>query len=76
MMGVGRSITLAMLVPNGATAYYPNVIQIDGTTVTPKWQGASAPGSPQADSISVYTLAIIKTASNTYTVLGSVTEFK
>jgi hypothetical protein len=72
----GKVMTVVFLNANGSTTYYASTIQIDGTTVTPKWQGAAAPGSPQADSISVYTLAIIKTASNTYTVLGSVTEFK
>ena len=31
----GSSVTAVWLNTNGATPYYPNVIQIDGSTVTP-----------------------------------------
>ena len=61
---------------NGATAYYPNVIQIDATTVTPKWQGGTAPIGGNASSIDVYVFTIVKTAATpTYVVLGSQTKF-
>jgi hypothetical protein len=63
------------MVTNGATAYYPNVIQIDGTTVTPKWQNGTAPSTGNASSIDIYCFAIIKTASATYTVIGSQSKF-
>ena len=61
---------------NGATAYYPDVIQVDGTTITPKWQGGTAPSSGNTSSIDIYTFTIIKTASVTFTVLGAQTQFK
>jgi hypothetical protein len=35
-MNFNDAITLVFMNTNGGTAYYPNVIQIDGTTVTPK----------------------------------------
>jgi hypothetical protein len=35
-LAVGDSITLVWLNTNGATPYYPNVINIDGSAVTPK----------------------------------------
>lgn len=72
----GDSITVAWMVTCGATAYYPNVIQIDGSTVTPKWQGGTAPSAGNASSIDVYTFTIIKTADATFTVLGSQIQFK
>jgi hypothetical protein len=73
---VGDAITVVWINPNGTTAYYPNVIQVDGTTVTPKWQGGSAPTSGNASSIDVYTFTVIKTAATpTYVVLGSQTQF-
>ena len=75
LMSVGNSITVAFMNANGATPYYPNVISIDGTTVTPKIQGGTAITSGNASSIDVYTLAIIKTAANTYTVLEAQTKF-
>lgn len=76
LLAVGDSITVAWLVTNGATPYYPNVIQVDGSNVTPKWQGGSAPSAGNASSIDVYTFTVIKTAATpTYTVLGSQTRF-
>jgi hypothetical protein len=76
MLVVGDSITVVFLNTNGATAYYPTVYQIDGTAVTPKWQGGTAPSAGNASSIDAYSLTIIKTAATpTYTVLGSQTKF-
>jgi hypothetical protein len=72
---VGDTLTLVWLNTNGATAYYPNVINIDGTAVTPKWQGGTAIAAGNASSIDAYVFTIIKTASATYTVLASQTKF-
>jgi hypothetical protein len=75
-LATGDAITLVWLNTNGATAYYPNVIQIDGSTVTPKWQGGTAPTGGNASSIDGYSFTIIKTAATpTYTVLASQTKF-
>ena len=76
MLATGDAITVVFLNTNGATAYYPTVYQIDGSAVTPKWQGGTAPSAGNASSIDSYSLTIIKTASTpTYTVLGSQTKF-
>jgi hypothetical protein len=76
MLATGDSITVVFLNTNGATAYYPTVYQIDGSAVTPKWQGGTAPSAGNASSIDAYSLTIIKTAATpTYTVLGSQTKF-
>jgi hypothetical protein len=76
MLATGDAITVVFLNTNGATAYYPTVYQIDGSAVTPKWQGGTAPSAGNASSIDSYSLTIIKTASTpTYTVLGSQTRF-
>ena len=76
-MAVGQCVTVTFLVTNGATAYYNNVVQVDGTTtgVTTKWQGGTAPTSGDASAIDVYTYAIIKTAASTFTVLAAVSKF-
>lgn len=74
-LATGDTITLVWLNTNGATAYYPNTIQVDGTTVTPKWQGGTAVAAGNASSIDAYVFTIIKTASATYTVLASQTKF-
>jgi hypothetical protein len=72
-MATGDAITLVWLNTNGATAYYPNVIQIDGSTVTPKVPAAITAGN--ASSIDAYSFTIVKTASATFTVLETQTKF-
>ena len=68
---VGDSISAVFLNTNGATAYYPTVFQIDGSAVTPKWSGGTAPSAGNASSIDAYSFTIIKTAATpTYTVLA------
>ena len=74
-MATGQSITLAFLVTNGATAYYQSGFTIDGTAVTPKWQGGTAPTAGNASSIDAYVITIIKTGSATFTALASQTKF-
>jgi hypothetical protein len=75
LLDVGESITVAHIVQQGSTAYYANVVQIDGSTVTPKWQGGSAPTGGNANSADTYTYTAIKTAANTFTVLAAQTQF-
>jgi hypothetical protein len=72
-LAVGDAISVVWLNTNGTTAYYPNVIQIDGTTVTPKVPAAITAGN--ASSIDAYVFTIIKTASATFTVLETQTKF-
>lgn len=73
-LAVGDAITVVWMNTNGTTAYYPNVIQIDGTAVTPKVPAAITAGN--ASSIDVYSFTIIKTAATpTYTVLETQTKF-
>ena len=75
-MAIGESITVVFLVTNGSTAYYNNAVTIDGTSVTPKWQGGSAPTTGNASSVDAYSYSIVKTASATYTVFASQVQFK
>jgi hypothetical protein len=75
VMQTGESISATFLVTQGATAYYNSVVQIDGSTVTPKWQGGTAPTSGNASAVDCYTFVIQKTGSATYVVLASVTKF-
>ena len=72
-IATGDAITVVWLNTNGATPYYPNVIQIDGNTVTPKVPAAITAGN--ASSIDAYSFTIIKTASATFTVLETQTKF-
>src|SRR6056300_1368693 len=75
IMDAGESITIAHIVSQGATAYYNSAFQIDGSSVTPEWQGGAAPSAGNASSLDTYTYTIIKTADATFTVLASQTQF-
>ena len=75
-MATGECVTVAFLVTQGSTAYYNNVVQVDGTTtgVTTKWFGA-APNAGSVNSINTYTYTVIKTGSATFTVIASLSQF-
>jgi len=76
ILATGDSVSAVFLNTNGGTAYYPTVFQIDGSAVTPKWSGGSAPAAGNASSIDAYSFTIIKTASTpTYTVLAGAVKF-
>jgi len=75
VMVVGESMTFATLMTEGATPYYLNTYQIDSSAVTPKWQGGTAPSGGNASSVDAYSFTILKTASSTFTVLASQTQF-
>lgn len=75
IMATGESLSATFLVTNGSTAYYNSAVQVDGSSVTPKWQGGTAPTSGNASAIDSYTYVIIKTGSAAFTVLASVTKF-
>jgi hypothetical protein len=75
VMSTGDVATITFMAQQGATAYYPTAYQIDGTAVTPKWQGGTAPTSGNAASIDTYAVTIVKTAANTYTAFASQTKF-
>jgi len=75
IMATGESMSVTFLVTQGATAYYNSAVQVDGSSVTPKWQGGTAPTSGNASSIDSYTYVIIKTGSAAFTVLAAQTRF-
>jgi hypothetical protein len=74
-MATGQSLTAAFLVTQGSTAYYNSAVQVDRSSVTPKWQGGTAPSAGNASSIDVYTYTIVKTGSAAFTVFASQTRF-
>jgi len=75
VMDVGESITVAYISKQNATAYYNTTVKVDGTGVTPVWQGGAAPTSGNVTSNDVYTYTAIKTAGSTFTVLAAQTQF-
>lgn len=76
LMATGESLTVAFFVTQGSTAYYNSAVQVDGSSVTPKYQGGTAWSAGNASSIDAYTYTIIKTGNAAFTVFASQTQFK
>lgn len=76
-LSTNQSVTAALVTTQSSTAYYATSVQVDGTTsgVTTRWIGG-APTAGNASGLDVYRFAVIKTASATYTVLASLTQYK
>jgi hypothetical protein len=71
ILDVGQSLTVVFKNTNGSTGYYLTGIQIDGSSVTPKWL-ISAPSYGTPSGVDSYSITITKTASApTYVVFAS-----
>lgn len=75
IMSIGQALTVVFMVTQASSNYYQSALTIDGTSVTPKWQGGTAVTSGNANGLDVYTLTVIKTANATFTVLETQTQF-
>lgn len=76
LLSTGQSITVVFLVTQGSTAYYNSAVQVDGASVTPKYQGGTAWTGGNASSIDAYTYTIIKTGNAAFTIFAAQTQFK
>lgn len=75
LMAVGTAITVVFMNTNGGTAYRLTSLQVDSVTITPRWQGGTAPTTGNANSIDAYVITIIKTSESAFTALASLTRF-
>ena len=75
IMDTGESITIAHLVTIGSSEFRNSALQVDGSSVTPKYAGGSAPTEGNTNSIDSYVYTIIKTGDATFTALASLTQF-
>jgi len=74
-MATGEAITLVHLVTLTGAEYRNTTVQVDGSSITPEWQGGSAPTEGNANSIDSYTYTIIKTGDAAFTILAALTQF-
>jgi hypothetical protein len=75
IMDTGESLTIVTIVPQGGTAYYNSAVTIDGSSVTPEWQGGSAPTGGNVNSSDIYTYTVVKTGSATFAVYAAQVQF-
>lgn len=77
-VSVGNSVSVAVLVQNGAAPKYISGVQVDGTGtgVTVKWSGGSLPTGGNTSNTDIYVFSVIKTSSSpTYNIFASQTQF-
>jgi hypothetical protein len=75
VIATGESITLVHLVTLTGAEYRNTTVQVDGSSITPEWQGGSAPTEGNINSIDSYTYTIIKTGDAAFTILAALTQF-
>lgn len=75
LMGVGQSMTFAIEVPQGSSAFYCTAITIDGLAPDQiKWFAPGAPSFGNPSGIDVYTITVIKTDVATFYVRASLAQ--
>lgn len=68
-----RSITVALILDQGATARIPNAVQIDGVSQTIQWSGGTTPSGTN-NYVDVVNFTLIR-ANNLWIVLGSLSTY-
>ena len=72
-LAIGDSIAVTIITVAGNTAHYVDSIAIDGknTAITTHWVGGSTPSAGGGSAVDTYSFNILKTASETYTVVAN-----
>jgi hypothetical protein len=68
-----RSIQVTLIVNQGATGYYPNVLQVDGVSQTINWQNNTTP-VPSSNNYEIYCFTLLRSAG-AWIVLGTYSYF-
>lgn len=76
LLSTNQAVTMVFIATQGSTAYYNNVVQVDGTTtgVTTKWLNGLPTGGFQ-NALDMYTYTVVKTNSATFTVFAAQASF-
>ena len=74
VMNNNEGITVTIIHAVNNTAHNISGLEIDGAIQTVNWVGGSAPSDGGGSGVDIYTFNIIKTAANTYTVIGNQTK--
>jgi hypothetical protein len=74
-MSTGQVITATVISTQNNASFYASAVNVDGTSRTIYWSGGTAPTSGSSSGVDMYTYSIVKTASNTFTVFASTTQY-
>ena len=70
----GQATNVTLIITQGATAYIPNALTVNSTSVTINWQGGSAP-TGNASKKDIIAFSILQTGASTYLVFGQLVTF-
>lgn len=68
-----RTVSAALILTQGATAFLPTAVQVDGVAVVINWQGAAIP-TGNINQTDIVSFTLIRSAS-TWSVIGSLTTY-
>lgn len=71
---VNRVTTVSLIITQGATGYYPNVLQIGGVAQTINWIGNVTP-TPSVSRNDLVSFTLIRTAAAAWIVTGAITGY-
>jgi hypothetical protein len=71
---VNRVTTVSLIITQGVTGYYPNVLQIGGVAQTINWIGNVTP-TPSVSRNDVVSFTLIRTATPAWIVTGAITGY-
>ena len=74
VMNNNEGITVTIIHAVNNSNHNISGLEIDGSIQTVNWVGGSAPSDGGSSGVDIYTFNIIKTAANTYTVIGNQTK--
>lgn len=69
-----RTISIALIINQGGTAYMPTAVQIGGASVTPEWQGGGGTPSGNANQTDIVSFTLIR-YNSAWSVIGSLTTY-
>ena len=75
LMNIGQTTVFTLYSAQNNASYYLTDFKIDGSSITEKWNGGSAPSAGSASGVDVYTFNIMKTADATFSVFANFSNF-
>ena len=75
LMNIGQTTVFTVYSVSSNASYYLTDFQIDGSSITEKWNGGSAPSAGTGSGTDVYTFNIMKTADATFSVYANFSNF-
>jgi len=70
-MSIGQSIVVTVITTANAAGYSANLTIDGGSNRTVRWIGGSAPSGGGSSGVDIHTYTIIKTADDTFTIIGN-----